>query len=175
MFLTGKEELLYGAGNRYDDAVGGSFLPWICFRRPAFYPRYCVCLCDYRRFLRSHDFLATSLLYYLGPSFSLCLSFPLSPFYFLFSIFYFLFSLFFFCRLDFSLVNGLIARTLRLEAYCLTRGYFVSSFSVNQFVVLCRFPESNINAYIFGSPIRTSRTIYNHMQVTGANSYTIDR
>jgi hypothetical protein len=27
MFLTGKEELLYGAGNRYDDAVGGSFLP----------------------------------------------------------------------------------------------------------------------------------------------------
>ena len=100
---------------------------------------------------------------------SLCVFFflPLSPFYFLSSLF--------FCRLDFSLVNGLIARTLRLEAYCLTRGYFVSSFSVNQFVVLCRFPESNINAYIFGSPIRTSRTIYNHMQVTGANSYTIDR
>jgi hypothetical protein len=38
-------------------------------------------------FLRSHDFLATSLLYYLGPSFSLCLS-PLSPFYFLFSLFF---------------------------------------------------------------------------------------
>ncbi|KAJ5518448.1 hypothetical protein N7453_000870 [Penicillium expansum] len=72
MFLTGKEKLLHGAGNRYDDAVGGPFLPWIRFRRPAFNPRFCVCLCDYRRFLRSHDFLATSLLYYLGPSFSLC-------------------------------------------------------------------------------------------------------
>lgn len=100
----GKERLLHAAGNRYDNAVGGYLLPWIHFRRPAFYPRFCVCLCDYRRFLRSHDFLATSLLYYLGPSFSV---FPPFPFTFLFSIF-----AFFFCRLDFSLVNGIIARTL---------------------------------------------------------------
>ncbi|KUM55835.1 hypothetical protein ACN42_g11401 [Penicillium freii] len=73
--------------------LGVLFLPWIHFRRPVFYPRFCVCLCDYRRFLRSHDFLATSLLYYLGPSFSLCLFFfspSPSPFYFLSSLFYFL-------------------------------------------------------------------------------------
>jgi hypothetical protein len=126
---------------------------------------FCVLMISWPR-LCSITLAHHSLCVFLSP-------FHLSIFYFLFSISYFRF--FFFFRLDFSLVNGLIARTLRLEAYCLTRGYFVSSFSVNQFVVLCRFPESNINAYIFGSPIRTSRTIYNHMQVTGANSYTIDR
>ena len=87
-----KETIPHRAGSRYDDAAGGSSLPWVRFRLPAFYPRYCVFSCDYRWFLRSHDFLATSLLlYYLGPSFSLC--FPPSPFLFtfLFSIFAFFF------------------------------------------------------------------------------------
>jgi hypothetical protein len=64
---------------------------------------------------------------------SLCVFLSPSPFYFLFSI-----VAFFFCRLDFSLVNGLIARTLRLlDAYCLTRGATY---------VLCMF--------FFGKPVR---------------------
>ncbi|KAJ6128375.1 hypothetical protein N7471_009592 [Penicillium samsonianum] len=91
MFLTGKEKLLYGAGNRYDDAVGGSFLPWIRFRQPAFYPRYCVCLCDYRRFLRSHDFPGHVSALLPWP---IILSVSFFPFTFLFSIF----ALFFFSR-----------------------------------------------------------------------------
>jgi hypothetical protein len=38
MFLTGKK-ILHGAGNRYDAVGDLFFLPWVRFRRPAFYSR----------------------------------------------------------------------------------------------------------------------------------------
>jgi len=61
----------------------GSLLPSLCFRRPSFYPHFCVCFCNYRWFLRSHDFLASSPTYSLAHHSPCVFFFPL---YFLFSL-----------------------------------------------------------------------------------------